>query len=144
MRTMRVQEYSRASSEHPDRCEDALLAFNPNGDRTRYAPMFAVIDGLGGHQHNGTDGTITGYDVAQMIRIVLIEDLEHLPAGIDGSPDGEAEQRITTALTRANERVYRELNCGGTFPSRERVGAVVTVCVLAENGKRMVSMQVGD
>ncbi|MEP7289719.1 MAG: protein phosphatase 2C domain-containing protein [Chloroflexota bacterium] len=139
---MIVYQYNEASIEHPERCEDAILVF-PGGDDK--APLFVVVDGMGGHQHQSANGElVTGRDAAQLIRNVLIEDLEHLPPDIDASPGGLAEQRIMAALTHANERVLAELNSIEGLASRHRVGAVLTVTVVCENGKRVLVMQVGD
>src|SRR5689334_20607711 len=105
---MNIYQYSQPSIEHPDHCEDAVLVFP--GSAT-HAPIFAAIDGMGGHQHMTSNGTLlTGSDAADLIRSVLIEDLEHLPVEIDATPGGEAEQHIHAALLRAHQRLYHELN----------------------------------
>lgn len=141
---MIVYEFSQASTEHPDRCEDARVVFNGTNGQSR-AQVFGIIDGMGGQQHKAANGNlITGQDAAQIIRDVLIEDLEHLPADIDATPGGAAEQRITAALARANQRIYHELNNGEALPTRNRVGAVSTIAVVCENRKRLLVMQVGD
>jgi serine/threonine protein phosphatase PrpC len=138
---MKFSVYNQASIDHPERCEDAVLTFPGNGK----APVFAVIDGMGGHQHKNADGTVvTGREAAQIVRDTLIEDLEHLPADVDGSPEGEAEAHITAALKRAHERVYNELNRAEELPTINRVGAVATVVVICENGARLLAVQVGD
>ena len=142
---MKIQEFSRASIEHPDRCEDAVMVFGGNSNGDSKAPVFAVIDGMGGQQHETADGRlITGRDASQLVRTTLIEDLQHLPPDIDGSANGEAEQKVIAALNRAHERVRLELNNGDEFPSGHRVGAVVTVVVVCENGSRLLTVQVGD
>jgi serine/threonine protein phosphatase PrpC len=138
---MKFSVYSEASIDHPERCEDAVLAFPGNGK----APVFAVIDGMGGHQHKNADGTtVTGREAAQMVRDTLIQDLEHIPASADGSPDGETETHVIAALKRAHERVYNELNRAEELPTINRVGAVATVVVICENGARLLAVQVGD
>jgi len=109
------------------------------------APVFAVIDGMGGQQHQAADGTvITGHEAAQMLRATLIEDLQHFPPEIDASPGGEAEQRVIATLLRAHRRIRQELNDGNTYPSGHRVGAVATVVVVCENGQRLLTVQIGD
>ncbi len=139
---MKIYDFTRASSEHPDRDEDAILFFPGESDK---ASVFAVIDGMGGQQHENHDGTLmTGHEASQLVRDTLIEDLEHLPVDIDASPGGEAEQKVTAALIRAHQRVLRELNNGDEYPVGHRVGAVATVVVVCENGKRLLTVQVGD
>ncbi len=138
---MIVYEYQQASIEHPDRCEDAILVSPGNGK----APVFAVIDGMGGHQHQLANGeTLTGRDAAQAIRSVLIEDLEHFMADADAQPDGATEQGIRAAISRANQHVFNTLNGGAGLPLRNRIGAVMTAVVVCENGKRLLVVQVGD
>jgi serine/threonine protein phosphatase PrpC len=138
---MKFSVYNQASIDHPERCEDAVLTFPGNGK----APIFAVIDGMGGHQHQNEDGTtVTGREAAQMVRDTLIEDLEHFPTDVDGSPEGEAEKRVIAALNRAHKRVYNELNDAEERPPINRVGAVATVVVICENGARVLAIQVGD
>lgn len=138
---MSIYEYIQSSIDHPERCEDAYMVFPGNGK----APVYAAIDGMGGHQRKTATGEmITGRDASQMVRAVLIEDLQHLPADVDGSPGGLAEQRVIAALNRAHQRVYNELNLGGKLPLNECVGAVATVTVACENGQRLIGVQVGD
>lgn len=138
---MKTQEYIQASVEHPERCEDAILVLTAEGK----APVFAVIDGMGGHQHQNVDGTITtGRDASQLVRSVLIEDLSRLPADIDGSPKGEAETKVTAALMRAHRSIRRELNDEDERPAAQRVGAVATIVVACENAQRLLTVQVGD
>ncbi|HVO42756.1 MAG TPA: hypothetical protein VMT34_09040, partial [Aggregatilineales bacterium] len=80
---MNTYEYTRASVQHPDRCEDATLVFSASGK----TPVFAIIDGMGGHRRLGDDGQmITGQDAATLIRTVLLEDLEHLPPDVSAEP----------------------------------------------------------
>jgi serine/threonine protein phosphatase PrpC len=127
--------------EHPERCEDALMCYCAEGK----APVFAVIDGMGGQQHESADGTmVTGREAALMLRETLIEDLQHFPPNVDASPGGIAERSVTSALLRGHQRIRRELNDGDAFPSGHRVGAVATVVVVCENGKRLLTVQVGD
>ncbi len=138
---MKIYEFSRASVEHPERCEDAIMVF-PGGD---YAPVFAMIDGMGGHQHEAGDGTlVTGREAAQIVRDTLIEDLQHLPVDADASAGGEAEERVIAALLRSHHRITSDLNNGGKFALHERVGAVVTVGVVCEQSKRLLVVQIGD
>lgn len=138
---MIVYEYQQASTEHPDRCEDAILVSPGNGK----APVFAVIDGMGGHQHQLANGEmLTGRDAAQAIRSVLIEDLEHFMADADAQPDGATERGIQAAISRAHQHVFNNLNGGAGLPLRNRIGAVMTVVVVCENGKRLLVVQVGD
>ncbi|MFN8531511.1 MAG: PP2C family serine/threonine-protein phosphatase [Anaerolineae bacterium] len=141
---MTLSEFIRASVEHPERCEDAIMTF-ANGDGK--APVFAIIDGMGGHQRkvNG-DKWITGRDAALSVRETLIEDLLRLPADIDASANGEAERRAVAALQRAHQQITVELNSsnGGDLPLHERVGAVATVVIVCENGSRLLVAQVGD
>ncbi len=139
---MKIHEYTHASVDHPERDEDAVMVFD--GDESK-APVFSVIDGMGGQQHTLADGTvITGHDASQLVRETLIEDLQHLPADVDGSPGGAAEQKAIAALMRAHQRVRMELNNGDEYPAGHRVGAVATLVVVCENGKRLLIVQVGD
>jgi serine/threonine protein phosphatase PrpC len=136
-----IYHYIQASIEHADRCEDAFMIFPGNGK----APVYSAIDGMGGHQRQTASGEIiTGREAAQMLRSVLIEDLQHLPADVEASRGGLAEQRVIAAINRAHQRVYNELNLGGAVPIHECVGAVVTVVVACENGQRLLTVQVGD
>jgi len=143
---MEITQFSQESIEHPDRCEDALVIFDgANSTPTRWAPVFAVIDGMGGHQHRDKKGNlVTGREAAQVIRDVLIEDLEHLPADIDAGLDGRAQQAVSSAIRRAHQRVYQELNSADDLDALHRVGAVLTVAVVCENGKRILVAQIGD
>ncbi len=142
---MKTQEFSRASIEHSDRCEDAVMVFAGSSNGERKAPVFAVIDGMGGQQHENHEGMmITGRDASQMVRTTLIEDLQRMPAEIDGSANGEAELKVIAALNRAHQRIRLELNNGDEYPAGHRVGAVVTVVVVCENGGRLLTVQVGD
>jgi serine/threonine protein phosphatase PrpC len=139
---LKIHEYTIASVDHPDRDEDAVMVFD--GNETK-APVFSVIDGMGGQQHTLADGTlITGRDASQKVRETLIEDLQQLPADVDASPGGEAEKKAIAALTRAHQRVLFELNNGDEYPAGHRVGAVATVVIVCENGKRLLTVQVGD
>jgi len=138
---MTVYQFQQASSEHPDRCEDAILVSPGNGK----APVFAVIDGMGGHQHQLASGELlTGREAAQAIRNVLIEDLEHFPASASAAPGDETEQRVIAGLTRAHQHVYNDLNGGDGVPLRNRIGAVLTAVVVCENGGRLLVTQIGD
>lgn len=139
---MNVTEYIRASVDHPERCEDAIMSFAPQSDK---APVFAVIDGMGGHQRQLSDGSIiTGREAAQLVRATLIEDLQHLPADVGAGAGGVAELQALAALRRAHARVYTELNTGIELPLNQRVGAVATVVIVCENGGRLLVAQVGD
>ena len=138
---MKTQEYIEASVDHPERCEDAILLLTPEGK----APVFAVIDGMGGQQHTNPDGTIiTGRDASQLVRNVLIEDLARLEPDISADPKGEAETKVIAAIHRAHQSVRRELNNEDQYPAGNRVGAVATVVVVCENGQRLLTVQVGD
>jgi len=109
------------------------------------APVFAVIDGMGGHQRTTSDGTlISGREAAQVVRATFIEDLRHFPANVDASPGGAAEQKVVAALQRAHSRIHNELNLGDDLPLNQRVGAVATVVIVCENGTRLLVAQVGD
>lgn len=143
---MEIYQFSQASSEHPNHCEDALTVFDgTNGTPNRRAPVLAVIDGMGGHQHRNNNGElVTGRDAAQLIRDVLIEDLEHLPADISADVDGAAQHAVSAAIRRAHQRVSHELNGDDNLSAVNRVGAVLTVAVVCENGKRLLAMQGGD
>ena len=138
---MKTQEYIQASVDHSERCEDAILVLTGEGK----APVFAVIDGMGGHQHENADGTVTtGRDASQVVRDVLIEDLSRLAPEIDASPKGEAENKVIAALTRAHHSIRLELNDEDKRPAAQRVGAVATVVVACENGQRLLTVQIGD
>src|SRR5664279_2534593 len=119
-----------------------MLFTGNGGDK---APVFAMIDGMGGQQHELPDGTMmTGHEASQMVRATLIEDLQRLPADVDASAGGEAEQKVIAALIRAHQRIRLELNNGDEFAAPHRVGAVATVVVVCENGGRLLGVQVGD
>ncbi|HEX2906697.1 MAG TPA: hypothetical protein VHO69_07550, partial [Phototrophicaceae bacterium] len=69
---MMIYQYTQASIDHPDRCEDAVLVSQAPG----YAPVFVVIDGMGGHQHQLADGEmLTGREAAQFLSTVLAAEL---------------------------------------------------------------------
>jgi serine/threonine protein phosphatase PrpC len=138
---MIVHQYTHASVEHPERNEDALLVLQNEG----FAPVFAVIDGMGGHQHQLASGQVlTGHDASAFLAQAIGEQLGSVPASIDGSPGGEAERMVVEAIRVANERLYNELNKGENLPVNHRVGAVLTVGMLCENGQRLLCVQVGD
>lgn len=138
---MKIYEYTRASADHPERDEDSYLTFPGNGK----APVFVMIDGMGGHQRTLEDGTmVTGREAATLVRETFVEDLQHLPVDADASPGSETEQKVIAALRRAHNRVLSELNAGAELPLNRRVGAVATVTVVCENGKRLLTGQVGD
>lgn len=138
---MIVHQYTHASVEHPERNEDALLVLQNEG----FAPVFAVIDGMGGHQHQLESGQVlTGHDASAFLAQALGEQLGSVPASIDGSPSGEAEKMVVEAIRVANERLYNDLNQGENLPINRRVGAVLTVGMLCENGQRLLCVQVGD
>ncbi len=139
---MKVYQYEMASIDHPERCEDASMTFPGDAE---HAPVFAVIDGMGGHQRTLADGrVITGREAALVVRETLIEDLQHLPVDVSADRGGAAETRAVAALKRAHEQIRRELNEESTFPLNQRVGAVATVVVVCENGGRLLVAQVGD
>lgn len=134
-------EFTQASIDHPERNEDAVLAFA--GDEY-FAPVFAVMDGMGGHQHADDNGKIiTGHEASQLVRTILGEDLLRLPAGISADPHGEAQKKLIAALERANKRIMSALNHGDHEVS-QRVGSVATVAIVCENGARALIGQVGD
>jgi serine/threonine protein phosphatase PrpC len=138
---MRLDEFSRASIEHPERNEDAYLVFK--GDGTT-APVFAMIDGMGGHQRTTADGTlITGQDASSTVREIFIEDLLNLPVGVSAEKDGEAEQKLFAAIDRANEAVFTRFN-NDEGAHGKRIGAVATIVIVCENGSRLLLGQVGD
>jgi serine/threonine protein phosphatase PrpC len=138
---MIIYQYSRASVEHPERCEDTLLVVQTEGK----APIFAVIDGMGGHQHQLEDGVLlTGRDASQFLATALSEQLSNLSPDIDAEPGGEGEQMVVSAIRNANAKLYHELNQGDNLQLSQRVGAVLTVVVLCENGERLLCVQVGD
>ncbi len=138
---MIVHEYIQASIEHPERCEDSILVA-PNDGK---APVFAVIDGMGGHKHELASGQIlTGRDASQAIREVLAEDLEHFPPETSAESESDTEQRIVAGIARAHQHVFNDLNGGEDTPLRHRIGAVMTAVVICENGQRVLAVQVGD
>jgi serine/threonine protein phosphatase PrpC len=137
---MHITHYLHASTEHADRCEDTLLILNQAG----YAPVFAVIDGMGGHQRTAPDGTlISGREAAQMVSKVLKQFLGELPPNADASPGSDTEQRLKNAVIQAHRHIRHELN-GGDIGFSESVGAVATVVIICENGQRLLTAQVGD
>ena len=139
---MKVYQYEMASIDHPERCEDAAMTFVGDEDN---APVFAAIDGMGGHQRTLADGrVITGREAALIVRETLVEDLQHLPRDVSADPGGEAQTKAIAAIKRAHDRIRRELNDESEHPLNQRVGAVATVCVVCENGKRLLTAQVGD
>src|SRR5690349_13459127 len=139
---MIIQQYNQASIEHLDRCEDSIVVFGGEGG---FAPVFAVIDGMGGHQHQAADGKmVTGREASQLVRSVLIEDLQHLPIDAEASAGGAIETKVIDAVHRAHHELLQELNHSDTLSAHKRVGAVLTVVVVCENGKRLLVIQVGD
>ena len=139
---MSVQHASIASIDHSDRCEDTTLVYE--GD-AQTAPVYVVIDGMGGHQYQTAEGEwVTGREVAQMVREVLLEDLARLPHDVSANPGELAEQKAIAALTRANKRIYEYLNEQGKRNLTARVGAVATVVIVCEAGQRLLVAQVGD
>ncbi len=138
---MIVHNYTHASIEHPERNEDTLLILQNEG----MAPVFVVIDGMGGHQHQLANGQLlTGKDASQFLAQAIGEHLGSLSPAIDGSPGGEAEQRAIEAIKIANERLYNELNKSEALPISHRVGAVLTIGIMCENNQRLLCAQVGD
>ncbi len=138
---MIVQQYTHASVEHPERNEDAVLVLQNEG----FAPVFAVIDGMGGHQHQLDNGQLlTGHDASQFLAQAIGERLRKVPISVDASPGGTGEQLVVEAIKVANERLYNELNQGENLPISQRVGAVLTVGLMCENGQRLLCVQVGD
>jgi serine/threonine protein phosphatase PrpC len=139
---MSAQHASIASIDHADRCEDATLIYE--GD-AQTAPVYVVIDGMGGHQYQNDEGEwVTGREAAQMVREVLLEDLARLPHDVSANPGELAEQKATAALVRANKRIYEYLNSQGKRDLTARVGAVATVVIVCEAGQRLLVAQVGD
>ncbi len=138
---MIVKHYTHASVEHPERNEDAVLIVQNEG----YAPVFGVIDGMGGHQHQLENGQIlTGHEASSFLVQAITESLSQVPLSIDASPGGEAEKLLLAAINNANLRLYSEVNQGEKLSINHRVGAVLTVGIICENGQRMVCAQVGD
>lgn len=141
MSTEKIFQYIHASVSHPERCEDAILV-SPGGE---FAPVYAVIDGMGGHQRTTASGeTLTGREAALAIREVFIEDLERFPTDTSADPNSETEARMIAALQRANDLVYTQLNGSDETEIRARVGAVATVVTVCEGGARLLITQVGD
>jgi serine/threonine protein phosphatase PrpC len=139
---MIVHQYIHASVDHLERCEDSIAVFDGEG---KQAPVFAVIDGMGGHQHERADGTkVTGRDASQIVREVVIEDLQHLSPDVDASPHGATETKVIAAVKRSHEQILQTLNSDGSLPPQNRVGAVATVVAVCENGNRLLVVQVGD
>lgn len=135
-------DYLQASIEHIERCEDALLVFPGDGG---FAPVYAVFDGMGGHQHMGTDGEmVTGQEASQLALSVLIQDLQTFPVDVDASPGSAAEKQMIDSVHRAHQYIFHELNDDGKIPAGDRVGAVLTVVMVCENGQRLLVAQVGD
>jgi serine/threonine protein phosphatase PrpC len=138
---MIVYQFQQASIEHPDRCEDAILISSNVG----HAPVFAIIDGMGGHKHQLADGQIlTGRDAALLIHDVLIEDFEHFELNASADPDSDTEKQLLAGISRAHAKLFSELNGGEGLTLRERLGAVLTAVVVCEEGKRLLVAQVGD
>jgi serine/threonine protein phosphatase PrpC len=138
---MTVYHYIQASVEHVERCEDAFMVFPGNGK----APVYAVIDGMGGHQRETSDGEIiSGREASQLALTVLIQDLQNFPTSVRADAGGAAEQQVIAAIKRAHQHVYHQLNQADTFALNERVGAVLTVVVVCEEGQRLLVAQVGD
>jgi serine/threonine protein phosphatase PrpC len=135
-------DYMQASIEHLERCEDALMVFPGDGG---FAPVYAVIDGMGGHQHMGAGGEmVTGREASQLALSVLIQDLQSFPPNVDASPGSDAEKQVVEAIHRAHQYIYHELNDDGKIAAGDRVGAVLTVVMVCENGQRLLVAQVGD
>lgn len=138
---MIVHHYIQASVDHLDRCEDAVVILAV----PEHAPVFAVIDGMGGHQHRRATGSlVSGREAASMAREALIEILADLPADADSAPGGATEKKLLDAMAQAHDRIYSILNGGDSLPDHHRVGAVLTVAIVCENGKRVLAGQVGD
>ncbi|NJR12695.1 hypothetical protein HC776_02175 [bacterium] len=112
---MPAQHASIASIEHADRNEDATLVYTSDAQT---APVYAVIDGMGGHQYQTAEGAwITGREAAQAVREILLEDLARLPHDVSAAAGGVAEQEAIAALKRANQHLYTMLNGGGRTAS---------------------------
>lgn len=142
---MKITHYITASIEHLDRCEDAFMVFDGQRGEEKFAPVFVVIDGMGGHQREIAAGQfLTGQDAAQKIRETLIADLERFPVDTSADPLHETELKMVASLERASHAIFNGINGGDGTALHERVGAVATVGVLCENGKRLVVTQVGD
>src|SRR5882724_8500018 len=109
---MIVYQQKQASIEHPERCEDTLLALQSDGK----APVFIVIDGMGGHQHKLETGQlVTGHEAAEFLRHVFAETLGSIPADADASPGSPTERTILDALEKANRQLFDEINFGERF-----------------------------
>ena len=142
MTNFTIYKAQRASIEHPERCEDALVLLT---DDPAHAPVVVVIDGMGGHQRELADGKrLTGQDAALAIAETLRSTLADLPVGINAIPGGEAEQRAISAIGKAHQHVLTEFNEAGELAARQRLGAVMTMVILCEDGKRLLVAQVGD
>jgi len=138
---MLISSFTRPSSEHPDHNDDLVLICQS----ANYAPVFVVIDGMGGQKHQSVDGSIvTGFHAAKMIRDSLYEMLNNLPVNISAATGGLAERLASEAMITANRRVYNLLNYADELPETMRVGAVGTVIIICEDGRRALCMQVGD
>lgn len=138
---MNIFQYIQASIDHLDRCEDAMVVLAVPGR----APVLAVIDGMGGHQHRKANGKlITGAEAATLAREALIETLVEVPEDVSAAPNEIAEQRLLAAVTAAHRRIYTELNEEENLPDYRRVGAVLTVALVCENGSQLLVSQVGD
>jgi serine/threonine protein phosphatase PrpC len=138
---MRIDEFTRASIEHPERNEDAYVILAGDAET---APIFAMIDGMGGHQRTRDDGTlVTGRDASSTVRQVLLEELSQLPAEVSAERDGVAEQKLFGALDRANEAIFSQFN-NDEGAQGKRVGAVATIVIVCENGTRLLAAQIGD
>src|SRR5262245_57586981 len=109
---MILYQNQQASIEHPERCEDALLALQQEGK----APVFVVIDGMGGHQRTTASGEqVTGREAAQYLRGVLSDMLANLPPDVDASPGGAAQEAVVGALRKANRGLLDDINHGTEF-----------------------------
>jgi serine/threonine protein phosphatase PrpC len=138
---MQIQHYIQASVDHLDRSEDAILITAVPG----CAPAFAVIDGMGGHQHRTAEGAlVTGAEAAQAVRAALLDKLADLPAEVSADEGGDGEARLLAAFEAAHGRLYEGLNQGESLPDHRRVGAVLTAALICEGGGRALIGQVGD
>jgi serine/threonine protein phosphatase PrpC len=131
--------FSQASVLHPDHCEDAVLVLDQAGN----APVFAVIDGMGGHSHENEAGqAITGRNAALSVRDTLSLYLGDVPPDASAEPTELAEQRLIYAINAAHRKLMQDFNAHRN--QRERVGVVMTVLMLCENGTRALIAQIGD
>lgn len=138
---MRLDEFTRASIEHPERNEDAYLILKGGAES---APVFAMIDGMGGHQRTTDDGTlITGQDASQTVRRIFGETLTNLPVDVSAERGAMAEEKLLEAFDRANATVFEQYN-NVEGAHGKRIGAVATVVIVCENGTRLLVGQVGD